>query len=329
MGMNEPVIVAGEALIDIVVSRQGEVEHVGGSPANVAIGLSRLGHAASLACHIGTDERGVRIAEHLAGESVDLVQGSTRAERTPTATALLGDDGAATYAFKITWDLDRDLPVPPGVHLHTGSIAAVLAPGSDAVRDVVARVHETNTISYDPNARPQLMGHSQLVRPRVDELIALSDVVKASDEDIDWFYDGTMGLDEALRHWAELGVSIGVATRGGEGAWVCVGGAVHKVGLPAVEVVDTVGAGDSFMAGMLSGLLDAGLLGGADARKRLRMADWAQIEPAISRALACAAITVARAGANPPRRDELPTSTRPGHPLRNGGPTTRTAGRGD
>lgn len=302
--MQEPVIVAGEALIDIVVSREGEAEHVGGSPANVAIGLSRLGHVASLACHIGTDERGVRITGHLAGEGVGLVEGSTTAERTPTATALLGDDGAATYAFKITWELDPDLPVPAAAHFHTGSIAAVLQPGGDAVRDVLARVRETNTTSYDPNARPQLMGHPEQVRPRVDELIALSDVVKASDEDIEWIYDG-MDLEEALRRWSDLGVSVGVVTRGGAGALVCVAGEVHRVGLPAVTVIDTVGAGDSFMAGILSGLLDAGLLGGADARERLRAATWSQVEPAVFRALACAAITVARAGADPPRREEL------------------------
>ncbi|WP_068432677.1 carbohydrate kinase family protein [Piscicoccus intestinalis] len=302
--MHEPVIVAGEALIDIVVSREGENEHVGGSPANVAIGLARLTHEAALACHIGTDERGVRIKDHLAGENVSLVDGSTSAERTPTATALLDTEGAATYAFKITWDLDRDLPVPPGAHFHTGSIAATLQPGGDAVRDVMTRVRDTNTISYDPNARPQLMGHSELVRPRVEELVALSDVVKASDEDIDWMYDG-QDLTEVLRHWADLGATVVVATRGGEGALVYVQGEFQQVGLPAVQVVDTVGAGDSFMSGILSGLLDAGLLGGAAARERLRAADWSQIEPAVTRALSCAAITVARAGANPPRRDEL------------------------
>lgn len=303
--MHAPVIVAGEALIDIVVSRQGETEHVGGSPANVAIGLSRLEHTASLACHIGTDERGVRIKDHLAGEHVDLVEGSTRAERTPTATALLGDDGAATYAFKITWELDPDLPVPTGAHFHTGSIATILQPGGDAVRDVMKRIRDTSTISYDPNARPQLMGHPAQVRPRVEELVVLSDVVKASDEDVEWFYEG-LGLEVTLQHWARLGVSVGVVTRGGKGALVCVGGEIHSVGLPAVEVVDTVGAGDSFMAGLLSGLLDADLLGDAEARERLRAADWAAIEPAVTRALSCAAITVARAGANPPRRDELP-----------------------
>ncbi len=302
--MRAPVIVAGEALIDIVVSREGETEHVGGSPANVAIGLTRLEHEASLACHIGTDVRGLRIKGHLAGEDVDLVAGSTLAERTPTATALLGDDGAATYAFKITWDLDPQLPVPDGSHFHTGSIAAILQPGGDAVLDVVKRLHETHTISYDPNARPQLMGHPEDVRPRVEELVSLSHVVKASDEDVEWIYE-TEDLEGTLAHWADLGVAVGVVTRGGKGALVCVQGEVRAVALPAVQVVDTVGAGDSFMAGILSGLLDAGLLGDSGARERLYAATWDDIGPAVDRGLACAAITVARAGANPPRRDEL------------------------
>lgn len=302
--MHDPVIVAGEALIDIVVSRTGEAEHVGGSPANVAIGLARLDHPAQLACHIGTDERGRRIEQHLAGEQVQLFPGSTAAERTPTATALLGPDGAATYAFKITWELDPELPVPPGVHFHTGSIAATLPPGGDAVRDVAARIRDTSTISYDPNTRPQLMGHPEDVRDRVEELVRLADVVKASDEDMEWLYEGRQ-LEDVLRHWADLGVPLAIATRGGKGALVLVQGELHSASLPAVEVVDTVGAGDSFMSGILSGLLDVGLLGGPEARARLRTADWAQIQPAVARGLACAAITVSRAGANPPRRGDL------------------------
>lgn len=221
--MHAPVIVVGEALIDIVVSRHGEAEHVGGSPANVAIGLKRLGHPTSLATHIGTDERGVRISDALAAEHVDLAPGSTRAERTPTATALLGTDGAATYAFMIEWELDPDLPVPAGAHLHTGSIAATLQPGAAAVREVLLRARAEHTISYDPNARPQLMGHPENVRPQVDELISASDVVKASDEDVEWLY-GHDSLEETLAYWASLGAILGVVTRGGEGAVVHIGG---------------------------------------------------------------------------------------------------------
>ncbi|MDO5711596.1 MAG: PfkB family carbohydrate kinase [Micrococcales bacterium] len=302
--MPAPVIVAGEALIDIVVSRRGEAEHVGGSPTNVAIGLTRLGHPTSLATHIGTDERGERISEALAAEHVALAPGSTTAQRTPTATALLGDDGAATYAFKLEWQLDPQLPVPDGAHVHTGSIGAILQPGATAVKEILQRVGETHTISYDPNARPQLMGHAQDVRAQVDDLVALSDVVKASDEDVEWLYPHK-SLEDTLRHWVALGATLGVITRGGQGALVYIGGQIHRVALPPVEVTDTVGAGDSFMAGLLSGLLDAELLGGADARERLEQADFPTIEPALARALACAAITVSRAGANPPRRDEL------------------------
>lgn len=302
--MHAPVIVVGEALIDIVVSKHGEAEHVGGSPANVAIGLTRLGHPTSLATHIGTDERGERITSALAAEHVDLAPGSTNAPRTPTATALLGTDGAATYAFKIEWQLDPQLPVPEGAHLHTGSIAATLQPGAASVREVVERARPAHTISYDPNARPQLMGHPEDVRAQVDALVALSDVVKASDEDVEWLYEHD-SLEATLAHWASLGVTLGVVTRGGEGAVIHLAGESHRVALPAVEVEDTVGAGDSFMSGLLSGLLDAELLGGPDARERLACADFPTIEPAVARALACAAITVSRAGANPPRRDEL------------------------
>ncbi len=302
--MHAPVIVVGEALIDIVVSRHGEAEHVGGSPANVAIGLTRLGHPTSLATHIGTDERGERITAALAAEDVDLAPGSTTAPQTPTATALLDTAGAATYAFKIEWKLDPDLPIPDGAHFHTGSIGATLQPGADAVRSVMERARAEHTISYDPNARPQLMGHPENVRAQMDALIALSDVVKASDEDVEWLYEHD-SLEATLQHWASLGALLAVVTRGGEGAIVHISGETHRVALPAVQVEDTVGAGDSFMSGLLSGLLDADLLGGADARERLAQADFPTIEPAVARALACAAITVSRAGANPPRRDEL------------------------
>lgn len=302
--MHAPVIVAGEALIDIVISSQGESEHVGGSPANVAVGLARLGHDTSLATYVGTDERGVRIVEAMAAENVGLAEGSTAAERTPTATALLGDDGAATYAFKLEWRLDPELDLGGSAHFHTGSIAAILEPGADAVLALARRAREQGTVSYDPNARPQLMGSPAPTRERVEELIALSDVVKSSDEDIEWLYEGG-GLEETLEHWIDLGASLAVVTRGGEGALVRIAGHTRSVALEPVKVADTVGAGDSFMAGLISGLLDAGLLGAADSRERLAQAGHDDVAAAVDRALRCAAITVSRSGANPPRRDEL------------------------
>ncbi|HET8599219.1 MAG TPA: carbohydrate kinase [Segeticoccus sp.] len=309
-----PVLVVGEALIDIVRTRAGEVvEHVGGSPANVAVGLARLGHDATLATHLARDRHGEMITTHLREQGVHLV-GEPSAPSTPTAAATLDDQGGATYDFDLTWDVPSGVDVADFGHLHIGSIGAILQPGAAAVLALAERARRTGTVSYDPNARPTLMGEPAEVRAQVEQLVGLADVVKASDEDLEWLYAGAP-VEEVLQLWGRLGPSLLVVTRGGEGALVSVpGGDEHaEVPAPAVEVVDTVGAGDSFMAGLLSALLDADLLGAVDgvevdsrgARERLRRARSAGLRPAVDRALACAAITVSRAGANPPRREEL------------------------
>ncbi len=304
--MQSPVTVVGEALIDIVIPRSGPtIEHVGGSPANVAIGLSRLGHRTTLATHIGTDARGKRIADLMAGEGVELSPGSTDAARTPTAAAHLDAAGVATYDFDLDWTLDpADVVVPDGAHVHTGSIAATLAPGGTAVLEVLRAAREHATISYDPNARPTLMGSPEVARPAIEQLIRLSDVVKASDEDVRWLY-GTAPLTQVLAEWAAMGPAICAVTQGGSDVVVLAAGTIEHFPTLPTTVLDTVGAGDSFMAGLISGLVDLGLLGNAAARERLRFAQWPAIRTAVDRALACAAVTVSRAGANPPTRSDL------------------------
>jgi len=304
--MNPPVVVVGEALIDIVIPLQGEpAEHVGGSPANVAIGLARLGHDTELATHIGTDERGRRIAALLAAERVPLAPGSTDAARTSTAAARLDAAGVATYEFDLEWTLDPTLAVPDGGHLHTGSIAATLTPGGDAVLAIVRNARDHATVSYDPNARPTLMGTPDEARAIIERVIALSDVVKASDEDVRWLYGEDASVDEVLAGWRALGPAVCAVTQGGREVVVRVRNEVYRMPSRPAQVVDTVGAGDSFMSGFVSGLLDAELLGGAEARERLYAASWSQVRPAVERAMNCAAITVSRAGANPPTRRDL------------------------
>jgi fructokinase len=212
----------------------------------------------------------------------------------------------AQYQFEVDWNLPvAASEVRAGVHLHTGSIGATLLPGADAVLDAVRAVHSSSTISYDPNLRPSVMGPVAAVRTRVETLVSLTDVVKASEEDIAWLYPNAP-VEEVLAEWHCLGPTVCIATRGADPAIVTVGGVLRRYPARPAIVADTVGAGDSFMAGMLSGLLDLGLLGGVAARRRLAAAE-ADIESAIERALACAAVTVARAGANPPRRHELQT----------------------
>lgn len=300
-------LVFGEALIDIVRAVDGsEREHVGGSPLNVAIGLARLHHQAALATYIGQDARGQAIVDHLAADGVALTEGSDTAKRTSTATASLDESGSATYEFAIAWEVPR-LPFGDFGHLHTGSIAGVLQPGASAVRDFMLEARGQATVSYDPNARPSLMGEPHLVRSDIEQLVGLADVVKASDEDIDWLYGAGVAHEEIARLWGQLGPSLVVVTRGADGALVYVSRSQELLEVPgrSVEVVDTVGAGDSFMSGLLSGLLDADLIGGVAARDRLRRAALADVVPAVERATATSAVTVTRAGAQPPTRADL------------------------
>lgn len=304
--MTTKILVMGEALIDAVSDGSGPaVEHVGGSPANVAFGLGALDHPTELATDIGDDARGRAIADTCRERRVALVPGSITERPTSVAHATLDERGAASYVFDIAWHLPSLPEDAQYGHVHTGSIAATLLPGADDVLSAIRTLRATATISYDPNARPSLMGTPDDVRERIEELISLCDVVKASDEDIAWLYpDGH--IPDVLRRWGTLGAKLMVVTRGGEGAVVvhCSG---QGTSLPAgeIDVVDTVGAGDSFMAGLISGLVDSGLLGSPQARDRLTAAPLTEIRPAIERALRTSGVTVSKAGAYAPGRAEI------------------------
>ena len=305
--MTPRLLVVGEALVDIVVDGSGEpVEHVGGSPANVAVGLARLDHPVDFACWLGHDDRGDRISAHLRRHGVTVLPESFGEDRTSTAVATLDATGAATYDFDLHWNLPR-IPLPQGTgHLHTGSIGTVLEPGAASVTEVMRAVREVGTTSYDPNIRPSIMGGLDAVRTRVEELVALSDVVKASEDDIELLYPGRTP-EEVLAHWVSLGALLTLVTLGAEGVAYRVASAEHVERAPAVaeHVVDTVGAGDSFMAGLVSGLVVAGLLGDPGARERLRRATLEDVRPAVERGEATSGVTVGRAGAYAPSLDEL------------------------
>lgn len=309
-GPVSPVLVVGEALIDVVRHeaqqdhQPSEDSHPGGSPANVAVGLGQLGHAVNLATWIARDEHGAVISAHLRDAGVGIIGGSDGAPKTPVATATVDGEGVAIYDFDLTWQLPHVDPVRVG-HLHTGSIAATLEPGGSAVLDLMLAAREHTTISYDPNLRPSIMGSADEVRPRIEECIGASDVVKASEEDVEWLHAGA-SPEEVAGRWGRLGAALVVITRGGDGALVYRGsGESFTVAAQPVQVADTVGAGDSFMAGLLSGLLDAGLLGEAPARERLRVADRQVIADTVARGMSTGAYTVQRAGAVAPTRRDL------------------------
>ncbi|MGO1225706.1 MAG: carbohydrate kinase family protein [Brachybacterium sp.] len=302
--MNARFLIVGEALTDIVVDADGvRREHPGGSPLNVAVALSRLGHPTDLLTRIGNDARGDAIRAHLEASGVRLTAGSSVAAPTSTALAQLDVTGAATYEFDLLWDPDPS-GLPAQIEaVHTSSIAAVLDPGASTVLDVLRSRRESATISYDPNARPSLMGAPELVRERVEASIALSDVVKASDEDVAWLY-GTDDVEDVVASWRELGPALTVMTRGAEGAVGFAESGRVQVSPVVIDAVDTVGAGDTFSAGILDALAAKGLLG---AQKRPALAAMPSVEVAslLRRAAALAAITVSRAGANPPWSHEL------------------------
>lgn len=302
--MTARILIAGEALTDIVVDADGgRREHPGGSPLNVAVALSRLGHDAHLLTAIGDDARGDAIRAHLDESGVQLTPASVRPGRTSTAEAVLDAHGAATYTFDLIWDPDTaGLPEAPDA-VHTSSIAAVLEPGATTLSALLRSARGSSTISYDPNARPTLMGAPEDVRARIEENIALSDVVKASDEDVAWLY-GTEDVEDVAASWRDLGPSLTVLTRGGDGAVAFSDSGRVQVAPVQVEVVDTVGAGDTFSAGILDALAAKGLLG-ADRREMLAAIPSDDLATVLRRAAALSAITVSRAGANPPWSHEL------------------------
>ncbi|WP_199424842.1 carbohydrate kinase family protein [Actinotalea solisilvae] len=299
-------LVIGEALIDVVRRADGSgEEHPGGSPANVALGLGRLGREVDLLTWFGDDAHGALLRRHLEASGVAIAPGSDTADRTSVATAVLDADGVATYEFDLSWHVPAKWASPPAVPLvvHTGSIAAVLEPGGPDVANILAAHRDSATLTYDPNLRPSLMPPPEVTRPVVEALVALADVVKVSDEDLTWLEPGTHPL-EVARRWAASGPAVVVVTRGGEGATALTAAYELDVAAPRVTVADTVGAGDSFMAGLVDGLWSAGLLG-ADRRTALREADEVTLRSVLARCAEIAAITVSRAGANPPTAAEL------------------------
>jgi fructokinase len=301
------ILVIGEALIDIVREAAGaHVEHVGGSPANVAVGLARLDHRVRLATALGRDERGERIAAHLADRGVRLTKSSFTSHPTSTAQVTFDADRNATYEFDIHWNL---APVSVGtrdIHIHAGSLATALEPGGTRCRAAMTENRATATVSYDPNIRPGIMGDLDSVRTGVEELLDVVDVVKASSDDVELLYPGRV-VDDVIEHWLGHGPALVVLTRGADGVTFRTRSDDVTTTLPtrAGTVVDTVGAGDSFMAGLLSGLFSLGLIGGPQARDSLQAATADAVRPAIERGLACSAVTVGYAGAYAPSLDEL------------------------
>jgi fructokinase len=302
-------LVIGESLIDIV-ERDGQTDdvHVGGSPLNVAVGLARLGRDIDFLTRIGDDPHGRRIAEYVDAAEVQLVSGSQAAGRTATARLAVGDDGSADYVFDLDWQLSGTPMVTPPLFLHTGSIAAVQEPGCLAVAALVDTYRVSATITLDPNVRPSLTVDRDLTRERIEHLVERSDIVKVSEEDLRWI-DPDRPPERIAQTWLALGPAIVAVTMGDRGATAVCAAGVARVPARAVQVVDTVGAGDAFMVGLIDALWGRGLLG-AQRRAELRRIGLDALTVALETASLSSALTVARAGADLPDRAALDAAAR-------------------
>jgi fructokinase len=290
--------VCGEVLIDVLPT--GPV--VGGGPANTAKSLARLGHAVDFVGGISTDMYGQMASKELSRDGVGLGLSLESNKPTCTATVQLDHSGSATYTFVIdgtaTFDfLPSWLPDPeklkPSV-LHIGTLATVVEPGATVLFDWAVKCAEFAPIVFDPNVRPSFLGDREKYCQAVEKWVGISSVVKLSDEDIAWLYPD-QSLDEVAHRWLEGETSLVVVTRGAKGIIGYTRGASEEVEGVRVDVVDTVGAGDTVGAILVEGIVQrsvAGLVGHV-------------LNKVLHRAAVAAGITVSRAGAQPPRMHEL------------------------
>jgi fructokinase len=260
-------------------------------------GLSRLGVETELLTVLGEDPHGRTIQEHLRASGVHLAEGSVvPGVPTSTATARLGPDGGASYDFDLRWELTpRRLPAQTSI-LHIGSVGAALRPGSDSVLDLVRQAAESGVlVSFDPNVRPTVTPDARRAWLAARVAASSARLVKMSDEDLAFLRPETSAV-EVAHDLLEGGTELVVVTFGDRGATAFSAEAVVEVPSPQVSVVDTVGAGDSYMAALLAVVAEHGLDG----------LDEPRLVAYLTAAHQAAAITVSRRGADPPRRAELP-----------------------
>ena len=292
----------------------------GGSPANVALGVRRLGGEPVLLGRAGDDGMAALLDRAIADNGLSAAALLRRRGPSLLAICTRKDDGSVDYTFyyqgapDLMWtqaDLAEALTTARAAGAqawHTGSLVSYLGPGVDAVIAAWRQAREAGdlTLSYDPNARPGTVPREEM-RDRVESFVALSDVVKVSDEDMRYLYPDE-AVSDVCERWSSLGPRIVVLTRGPDGvaAWR-PGRPVIDVPGRAVVVADTVGAGDTVTAALLVGLGDAGALGRPEGIGAL---DDDVVRDILVRAVAAAAITCSREGANPPTRDEVDASLR-------------------
>jgi fructokinase len=310
--------VIGEALIDLVPSGPpGEYRaHPGGSPFNVAVALARLRNRTALMARLGDHGFGRLLRQTATTEGVDLDAAARAAEPTTLAVVSIDGPGQATYEFYLQGTADWQWSIAElhrrptdSAILHFGSIASWTPPGSKCIDQLVGEVRASNgaLVSYDPNIRPPVLGTPARGREVVERSVRRAHVVKASREDLEWLYPSS-GVDDVGRRWNELGPALVVITDGPDGAIAYRNGAepLRRPGRK-IQLVDTIGAGDAFTAGLLSGLVRRDL----HAPERVAALSDAALIDTVDEAVLVSALTCERAGADPPRAAAAATGPRP------------------
>ena len=307
------ILCCGEALIDMIPTpttsgRDGFVPHAGGAVFNTSIALGRLGVQTGMLTGLSTDMFGQQLAEALKASHVDTSHVIT-SDRPTTLAFVRLQDGHASYSFFDENSAGRmlstdDLPeVSADVSsLYFGGISLACEPGANTYATLLEREGKTRAVMMDPNIRPQFIEDIDTYRARLDRMLALADIVKVSDEDLNWMMPKPASLQEKVQAVLKAGPGVVILTRGGEGATGFLADGT-EVSVPAarVEIVDTVGAGDTFNAGVLAKLYELGAL----QKDQLQNLSPDALKQALAHGARVAAVTVSRAGANPPWADEL------------------------
>ena len=305
------ILCCGEALIDMLprTSTAGEPAfspYAGGAVFNTAIALGRLGVPAGFFSGLSSDLFGIQLKEALAASHVDTAYAHVSPRPTTLAFVRL-DDGQATYTFydentagrMLTGD---DLPAlgDDVEAMLFGAISLISEPAGSAYEELMSRERQSRVMMLDPNIRPNFIPDKARHLRRIRAMMAMADIVKLSDEDLDWF-EGGGPHEDTIRSWLERGPKLIVVTHGSRGAVGYTKDHTVSVVPEKATVVDTVGAGDTFNAGLLASLHEQGLLSKAAVGELGAEA----IRKALTLGAKAAGVTVSRAGANPPWRHEI------------------------
>ncbi|MEL6890965.1 MAG: carbohydrate kinase [Actinomycetota bacterium] len=297
------IVVAGETLVDLIVRADVLEPVLGGAPSNTAVAVARLGAAVGFAGAISTDRFGDQLLQRLRAADVD----TSRVVRTdlPTSLAMadIDDRGTATYRFYFDGtsvpQLDR-VEVGDAAALVTGGLGLVLEPMAGAIEGAIADA--TIPVVVDVNARPAIIGDLAAYRTRLDRVVARTSVLKVSDEDLEVIEPGE-DPDGVARRLVDAGAGVVIVTRGAAYTSIVTADDRVDVPVPALPVdhpvVDTIGAGDTFGAGLVTSLVESGAL----ATSASIPGD--ALVAAVELGHAAAAVTVTRRGADPPTRAEL------------------------